>query len=170
MRGIGGVSLALAALVAGLIWAVQWGPLKDTRLDLLRSQPGKTVESATPSPGSAVQDASPPKVRRATTSPKEGGSSVPAAGFTATSDQDSAAVAPSPTTVPPLKFPTAVDVPLGTLGSAVVDSFGPPTARTLAVDNNGRVEMLIYRRSRPDTSTVIQTRNGRVVSAVTTAY
>lgn len=169
MRGLGGVGLVLAIVVLGLIWAVQWGPLKDTNLGFLRSPAGSTVQPAAPSPGPAAPDTSPPKVRRQSTSPKEGGRSVQAEGSTATSEQVSAAVAPSPTTVPPLKFPTAVDVPLGTLGSAVVDSFGPPAARTLAVDND-RVEMFIYRRSRPDTSTVIQTRNGRVVSAVTTAY
>ena len=168
MRGFGGVALVFAVVV-GLIWALQWGPLKDTNLGFLRPQADRTVQPAAPSPGPAAQDASPPKVRRASTSPKEGGPSVPAEGSTATSEQVSAVVVPSPATVPPLKFPTAVDVPLGMLGSAVVDSFGPPAARTLAVDD-GRVEMLIYRRSRPDTSTVIQTRNGRVVSAVTTAY
>jgi len=169
MRGLGGVGLVLAIVVLGLIWAVQWGPLKDTNLGVLRSPAGSTVQTAAPSPGPAAPDTAPPKVRRQPASPKESGPSVAEEGSTSTSEPVSAAVVPAPTTVPPLKFPTAVDVPLGTLGSAVVDSFGPPAARTLTVDN-GRVEMLIYRRSRPDTSTVIQTRNGRVVSAVTTAY
>ncbi len=71
---------------------------------------------------------------------------------------------------PPRKFPTAADIPLGTLGSSILGQFGTPVARTTAVDENGKTELLIYHRKRPDSATVIHLRNGRVVATVTTAY
>jgi hypothetical protein len=168
MRGLGGLSLILLALLAGLIWAVTWGPLRD--MPLFRAQTSSTVQPATPPPGPAEQSPSTPKVQRKSGSPKEIGRNVPAASMAATSEQVPAAAVPPSAPLPPPKFPTAVDVPIGTLGSSLLDSFGPPIARTLAVNGDGRVEILIYRRSRPDTTTLIQVRNGRVISAVTTAY
>lgn len=168
MRGLGGLSLVLLLLLAGLIWAVTWGPLRDT--PLLRSLTSNTVQPATPAPAPEAQIPSPPKVQRKSGSPKESAPNVPAEGVAATSEQVPVAAVPPSTPPPPPKFPTAVDVPIGTLGSSILESFGPPIARTLAVNGDGRVEILIYRRSRPDTTTLIQVRNGRVISAVTTAY
>ena len=168
MRGLGGLSLVLLALLAGLIWAITWGPLRD--LPLFRSMTSNTVQPATPPPAPEAQSPSPPKVQRKSGSPKESGPNVPPEGMAAASEQVSVAAVPPSTPLPPPKFPTAVDVPIGTLGYSLLDSFGPPVARTLAVNGDGRVEILIYRRSRPDTTTLIQLRNGRVISAVTTAY
>ncbi len=169
MRGLGGLSLVLLLLLAGLIWAVTWGPLRDT--PLFRSLTSNTVQPATPPPAPEAQSPSPPnKVQHKSGSPKESAPKVAAEGVATTSEQVPVAAVPPSTPPPPPKFPTAVDVPIGTLGSSILDSFGPPIARTLAVNGDGRVEILIYRRSHPDTTTLIQVRNGRVISAVTTAY
>ncbi len=168
MRGLGGLSLLLLALLAGLIWAVTWGPLRD--FSLIRPQTSNTVRPSTPPPKPAAQSLSPPKGQRAPGSANESGGSAPAEGMAANPEHVPAAAVPPSTPLPPPKFPTAVDVPLGTVGSSILDSFGPPIARTLAVDDRGRVETFIYRRSRPDTATVIHVRNGRVVSSVTTSY
>lgn len=169
MRGLGGLTLTLVliALLSGLIWAVGWGPLRG--ISLIQPQTSNTVQPATPAPAPASQIASPPKVRRASGASAVDRASVPAEGIAATSEQAPAAAMPAPPAPPP-KFPTAADVPLGTLGSSVVDSFGPPGARTLGVDEGARIEIFVYDRKRPDTTTVIRVRNGRVVSAVTTAY
>ncbi len=167
MRGLGGLSLVLLVLVGGLVWAVVWGPLRD--VSLVRRQSSNSVQPTAPLPEQATKSPSSAKVRRTPDSPKESGRGATAEAAAVTPVQEVAAAASSqaPTQY---KFPTAVDVPLGTFGSAVVDAFGPPAARTLAVDESGRVEIFIYRRSRPDTATVINVRNGRVISAVTTAY
>jgi len=168
MRGLGGFALVLLVLLAGLIWAVMWGPLRD--VSLVRPLTSNTVQPATPPAGAAAQNPSSPKAARAPGSRKEGGPGVPAETVAATSEQVPAAPVPASTPLPPPKFPTAVDVPIGTLGSSIVDAFGPPVARTIAVDEGGRIEIFIYRRSRPDTATVIHIRNGKVITAVTTAY
>ena len=158
----------LLVILAGLIWAVTWGPLRD--IALIRPQSSNTVQPATSSPEPAAQRASTPKARSVSGSPKESSPNVQAEGIAANPEQIPAASVRPATPPPPPKFPTAVDVPIGTLGSSVTDSYGPPVARTLAVDEGGRIEIFIYRRARPDTATVIQVRNGRVVAAVTTAY
>ena len=168
MRGLGGLSLVLLALLAALVWAVTWGPLRD--ISLFRWQTNKAVQPATPVPGPEAQSLSPPKAQRKSGSAKESSPNVPVGDVAGTSEQLPAAAVPPSTPLPLPRFPTAVDVPLGTLGSSILDSFGPPIARTLAVNGNGRIELLIYRRSRPDTTTLIQLRDGRVISAVTTAY
>jgi uncharacterized iron-regulated membrane protein len=167
MRGLGGLSLVLLALLSGLIWAVVWGPLRG--ISIIQPQTSNAVQPATTAPEPASKTPSPPKVRRASNAPAEGGASVLAEGSAATSERAPASVVPTQAPPPP-KFPTAADVPIGTLGSSILDSFGSPGARTLAVDDGARIEIFVYNRNRPDTTTVVRLRNGRVVSAVTTAY
>jgi cytoskeletal protein RodZ len=166
MRGLGGLSLVVLALLSGLIWAVGWGPLRGYSLI---QQTSNTVQPATPAPEPTSQTLPPPKVQRASSAPAESKASIPAESDAATSERALASAVPPPAPPPP-KFPTAADVPIGTLGSFVLDSFGPPGARTLGVDDGARIEIFVYNRNRPDTTTVIRVRNGRVVSAVTTAY
>jgi hypothetical protein len=67
-------------------------------------------------------------------------------------------------------FPTAVEVLLGLLGSKIVASFGTPVARTIGVDQNGQIEILIYRRSRPGTATFVPLSHGCVASTATMTY
>ena len=168
MRGLGGLSLVLLALLSGLIWAVVWGPLRG--VSLFQPQTTNTAQPATPPPASASQTLASAKVRRASSPPADSGANVPAVGIAATSEPAPLSAMPPPAPVPPPKFPTAADVPIGTLGSTVLDAFGAPGARTLGVDDGVRTEIFVYDRRRPDTTTVIRVRNGRVVSAVTTAY
>ncbi len=165
MRGLGGLSLFLLVSLAGLIWAVTWGPWQDLSF---RSPVTKTVQPVTAPAAekAAAQPAPARKARAATGSVKEGAS--PAAAPESSPPPPVAPAAAKP--MQPVKFPTAVDVPIGTLGSTLLDSFGPPVGRTLGVDESGRTEIFVYRRTRPDTATVVHLRNGRVVSAVTTAY
>lgn len=167
MRGLGGLTLVLLALLSGLIWAVVWGPLKG--VSLIQPQTSNTVQPAAPAPEPASRTLSPAKARRASNPPAQSGSRVPAEGIAAASEQAPVSAVPPPAPAPK-KFPTAADAPIGTLGSTILDAFGEPGARTLAVDDGARIEIFVYNRNRPDTTTVIRVRNGRVVSAVTTAY
>ncbi len=160
-------SVILLVVVGAAVWAVMWGPLRNVGIMNQRT-------SAVPAPAA---EAAKDEVSQPGKSPK---SRVKDRG-----DVDARAAAPSDTTeaqtpsgtpvahdapAPPPKFPTAADIPLGMLGSSILDQFGAPLARTTAVDENGKTELLIYHRKRPDTATVIHLRNGRVVSTVTTAY
>jgi hypothetical protein len=167
MRGLGGLTLVLLALLAGLIWAVGWGPLRG--VSLVQPQTSNTVQPATPAPEAESRAMSPAKSRRASSPPAESGAKVAAEGTAAASERAAASAVPAQAHAPQ-KFPTAADAPIGTLGSAILDAFGSPGARTLGVDDGARIEIFVYNRSRPDTTTVIRVRNGRVVSAVTTAY
>ncbi len=168
MRGLGGFSLVLLLIMAGLIWAVVWGPWRN--MSFGHPSVVNTVQPATTEPAGAAQTPAPPKARRAPIPAAESSPVGPAEAAAKTVEPVTPVPAVAPTPPAPAKFPTAVDVPIGTLGSAITDSFGPPVARTMAVDEGGRTEILIYRRSRPDTATVIHVRNGRVITAVTTAY
>ena len=162
MRGTGFFVLVMLIIILGLTWAVLWGPLRD--LPLLRP----AVQSAQPAPEAtgAPQDKASAEVRKKADSRKGAVGNEPVVLEIRPPEQPSAAVAQAP----PARFPTAVDVPIGMQGSGIVAAFGPPVARTAGVDQAGRVEIYIYRRTEPDTATVVQLRNGRVVSATTTAY
>jgi hypothetical protein len=48
--------------------------------------------------------------------------------------------------------------------------FGPPTMRTVSVDQGRQIETLVYLRTDPDVATFILLRAGRVISATTTSY
>jgi uncharacterized iron-regulated membrane protein len=154
MKPMTGLLLFLLLALGGATWAVIWGPLRGViPLPQTSAQTAQAPAAAEkpaqvpPAPVARQQSASPRKEEVAPTA---------------------AEVAPP---APPAKrFPTAVDVPLGTLGSAIIADFGPPTARTISVDKGDQIETLIYRRTLPDTATVIQLRNGRVVSGNSTAY
>ena len=160
MRGLGGFILILLVLVLGLIWAVLYGPLRNSPLlnpqRNTASQPASTPVQPVPEPPA-------PKVRRA---------AVQESGAAAAPVEPAAAIVERPAAppAPPPKLPTPVDVPLGMRGSEISAAFGAPAARTVGVDGGGQVETWIYRISRPDTTTIIQLRNGRVTSAVTMAY
>ena len=163
MRGLGGLILILLALVVGLMWAVLFGPLRDS--PLLRPL---TKSSTQVTPATATEVA-PSKARTAPIPRKK--SEPDARAATAVSGLEQLPTATAPVSPPPpLKFPTAVELPLGMRGSEIVASFGLPVARTISVDQDGQIEILIYRRSRPDAATFVHLRNGRVVSAVTMAY
>jgi len=160
-------SVILLVVVGAAIWAVMWGPLRDVGIVHQRTStvPTPAAEAAKDeasqtgkAPKSRAKDQSQVQARAADSSDA---STAPAAGGTPVA-QDAPA--------PPPRFPTAADIPLGMLGSSILDHFGAPLARTTAVDENGKTELLIYHRKRPDTATVIHLRNGRVVSTVTTAY
>jgi uncharacterized iron-regulated membrane protein len=163
MRGSGFFVLVMLVIICGLTWAVLWGPLRD--LPLLRPAV-QSVQPAPEAPAGAAQDKASAEVRKKTGSRKNSAANEPEVLEIRPLEQPAAAVAQSP----PARFPTAVDVPIGMQGSGIVAAFGPPVARTTGLDQAGRVEIFIYRRSDPDTATVIQLRNGRVVSATTTAY
>ncbi len=168
MRGSGIPILILLAIVGGLVWAFTWGPLRDASFFGKPAQ--NTALPVTPAGEAAAPAVTPPKARSGSVSTKESRPDAPTDSAAATAQGAPVAVAQAPPPAAPARFPTAVDVPIGTLGSTVVDSFGPPSARTTSVDERGLFEAFIYRRSRPDTSTVIHIRNGRVIAAVTTAY
>ncbi len=168
MRGLGGFVLLLLLIMAGLIWAVVWGPWRNITIG--RPPVVNTVQPAAAGPAQAAESPAPRKAQRTAATRTESSAPAPAEAVAQTVEPASAVPATSAPPPPPVKFPTAVDVPIGTLGSMVTDAFGPPVARTMAVDESGRTEILIYRRSRPDTATVVHVRNGRVITAVTTAY
>jgi len=167
VRGLGGFTLLLVIILVALIWAVTLGPWRDQ--PLVRQLTTTGSPQAAPAPEAPKQSAVASKAaRKAPTVPQ------PAIPKPAEAEAAPAlpleAPAPPAQPEPPARFPAAADVPTGTLGSHLLERFGPPVARTAAVDEAGLTETFIYRRSNPDTVTVIQLRNGRVVSAVTTAY
>jgi hypothetical protein len=48
--------------------------------------------------------------------------------------------------------------------------FGPPSMRTVSVDQGRQIETVVYLRKDPDVATFILLRAGRVISATTTSY
>ncbi len=68
------------------------------------------------------------------------------------------------------RFPQAADVPSGMERLEIETLFGPPTMRTVSVDQGRQVETLVYLRSDPNVATFLLLRAGRVISATTTSY
>jgi hypothetical protein len=61
-------------------------------------------------------------------------------------------------------------VPGGMERSEIESRFGPPTMRTVSVEQGRQVETLVYLRTNPDVATFLLLRAGRVISATTTSY
>lgn len=168
MRGLGGFALLLVIILVALIWAVTLGPWRDQ--PLVRQLTTAVSPQAAPAPEPQKQSEAAPKAgRKAPAAPSRSVSKPAEVEVAAAIPQEEAPAVP-PQPEPPAMFPAAADVPAGTLGSYLLEKFGPPTARTTGVDEAGLTETFIYRRSNPDTVTVFQLRNGRVVTSVTTAY
>jgi hypothetical protein len=163
MRDLGGLILIFLAVVVVLMWAVLYGPLRDSPL----FRPQKAPPSLATAPPN--QEAAPAKPGSVPSRRGESRSDTRAELTDSGPMQSPAASAPT-APLSPAKFPTAVELPLGMRRSEVLASFGQPVARTIGVDQNGQNEILIYRRTRPDAATVAHIRNGRVVSAVTMPY
>ncbi len=68
------------------------------------------------------------------------------------------------------RFPQAADVPTGMERLKIEALFGPPTMRTVSVDQGRQVETLVYLRTDPNVATFLLLRAGRVISATTTSY
>jgi hypothetical protein len=68
------------------------------------------------------------------------------------------------------RFPTAAEIPSGMERNRLEAAFGPPTMRTVAVEQGVPIETFVYLRREPDTATFVLIRSGRVVSVSTTAY
>lgn len=168
MRGLGGFALLLVIILVALIWAMTLGPWRDQ--PLVRQLTTAVSPQAAPAPEPQKQtEAAPKAARKAPGGPARTISKPAEVEVAAALAQEEAPVALAQPQAP-LVFPVAADVPAGTLGSYLLEKFGLPTARTTGVDEAGLTETFIYRRSDPDTVTVFQLRNGRVVSSVTTAY
>jgi hypothetical protein len=158
--------LLLIGLVVGFVWAVGWGPLKDDAwLRSLQEKGSQPAPAAAP-PGQEPEEkaaAEPAPVRRS----RGTAAALPAEAPSAPPEPP-----PVPETAPPppKKFPTAAELPVGMRGSIIEAAFGPPVAKTTAVDQSGQIEVFIYRRSGPDAVTFVHLRNGKVISANTTLY
>lgn len=68
------------------------------------------------------------------------------------------------------RFPQAADVPAGMERLKVETLFGPPTMRTVSVDQGRQIETLVYLRTNPNAATYLLLRAGRVIAATTTSY
>ena len=158
--------LLLVGVVVGLVWAVGWGPLKDS--PLLQSMQEKASQ---PAPVAATPEQKPEEkaaARRAPVRSSRGpAAAVPAEAASAPPEQPPV---PAAAPAPPKKFPTAVELPVGMRRSSIEAAFGPPDAKTTAVDQSGQIEVFIYRRNDPDAFTYVHLRIGRVISATTTLY
>ena len=162
MRSLGW--LILLAVVGGLVWAVGWGPLKDISLtQILEPKGSQPAPSAEPQPDEkAAASKAPARSPRA--------SNAAAAPPNAEVPPPAEAPVPAAAPPPPRKFPTAAELPPGMRGSRIEATYGPPVARTISVDQNGQIEVFIYRRSEPAAVTFVHLRNGQVMSASTTNY
>ena len=159
--------LVLIAVVVGVVWAVGWGPLKD---DLwLRSLQEKGGQ---PAPGAAPPEQKPEEKAAAKPAPVRSSRRIDAAATpaeTASAPPEQPPV-PAAAPTPPKKFPMAAELPVGMRGSSIEAAYGPPVAKTTAVDQSGRIEVFIYRGNDPDAVTFVHLRNGKVISASTTLY
>jgi hypothetical protein len=68
------------------------------------------------------------------------------------------------------RFPTAADIVAGMERRQIEAAYGPPSMRTVSVEQGQPVETLVYLRRDPDAATFVLLRAGRVASVATTAY
>jgi hypothetical protein len=162
MKNLGLFVIVAFLLMAGILLLLRLGPLADKPGMRGVSGPRTTEVSPTASPASAPADAPDGRSAAATGQP---GEASPLPGAAAGSPQDKAAPAASIR-----RFPQAADVPSGMERLKIETLFGPPTMRTVSVDQGRQIETLVYLRKDPDVATFILLRAGRVISATTTSY
>jgi len=163
MRSLGW--LILMAVVGGLVWAVGWGPLQNISLTQILEP--KRNQAPAPAEQKAEEAAAAAKPASRTSR-----------GATAAVAPPESAATPAPPAVPvPVatpksarQFPTEADLPPGMRGSRIEATFGPPVAKTISVDQNGQIEVFIYRRNEPAAVTFVHLRNGQVMSVSTINY
>jgi hypothetical protein len=153
-----GLAVVLAVLLGGgLVLLLRLGPLAEKPGMRGVSEPLATEDSPRRSPAKAPAGA--PDGQPAAEADRPGNLTEAAAG---SPQSQSAPAAPS--------FPQAADVPTGMERLKVETLFGPPTMRTVSVDQGRQIETLVYLRTNPNAATYLLLRAGRVISATTTSY
>lgn len=159
MKNLGLFVIFTFLLLAGIFLLLRLGPLGEAPGMRGVPEPFATRDSQRHSPPSA-----PAGVPDGQSAGQPGdASALPEA--TAGSPQSQAAPA-----APLHRFPQAADVPGGMERSEIESRFGPPTMRTVSVEQGRQVETLVYLRTNPDVATFLLLRAGRVISATTTSY
>lgn len=160
MKNFGLIVIMSFLVLAGLFLLLRLGPLADKPGMRGVSEPFGTQDSrgADPAPAPAGTP---------------GGRSAAAVGQPgdAASLPEAAAGSPQSQSAPAApRFPQAADVPAGMERLKVETLFGPPTMRTVSVDQGRQIETLVYLRTNPNAATYLLLRAGRVISATTTSY
>jgi hypothetical protein len=156
-----GLAVVLAVLLGGgLVLLLRLGPLAEKPGMRGVSEPLATEDSPRRSPANASAGApdGPPAAEA-----NQPGQASPLTEAAAGSPQSQSAPAAP-------KFPQAADVPTGMERLRIETLFGPPTMRTVSVDQGRQIETLVYLRTDPNAATYLLLRAGRVISATTTSY
>lgn len=160
MKNFGLIVIITFLVLAGLFLLLRLGPLADKPGMRGVSEPFGTAESPSAAPASLPAGT-------------PGGQSTAAAGQPGEAAPLTEAAAGSPQSQSPPaapRFPQAADVPVGMDRLKVETLFGPPTMRTVSVDQGRQIETLVYLRTDPNAATYLLLRAGRVISATTTSY
>ena len=142
-------------LLAGMFLLLRIGPLAEKPGMRGVSEPLATQDSPRGSPASVP----------AAAAAGQPGEASPLSEATAESPQRKPVEA-----APIRRFPQAADVPSGMERAKIEALFGPPSMRTISVDQGRQIETLVYLRTDPNVATFLLLRAGRVISATTTSY
>ena len=161
MKNLGLYVILAFLLMAGILLLLRLGPLADKPGMRGVSEPRTSEVSPTASPASAPVEVSGGGAAAA----GQPGEPPPLPEAAAGSPQEKTGAA-----APARRFPQAADVPSGMERMKIEALFGPPTMRTVSVDQGRQIETLVYLRTDPDVATFVLLRAGRVISATTTSY
>jgi hypothetical protein len=168
MKNIGPLIIVALMLIAGFTAFLLWGPFGEK--PGLRQGPEDQVQPVTETPAPAKE----PGAVRAAGGPAAGSRATVASSEASPSGPSAQPVATAPAPVsppkPPRRFPQAADVQMGTDKAAIQGVFGPPTMRTVAVDEGRLLETWVYMQTDLNLATFVMLRNGRVISSTTTVY
>jgi hypothetical protein len=156
VKNLGLAVVVVLLLTAGLLLLLRLGPLAEN--PGMRGVPAPLITEESPRKSSASAPAG-----RSAAAAHQPGETSPLPEAAAGSPQNQAAT-------PIRRFPQAADVPGGMERPKIEALFGPPTMRTISVDQGRQIETLVYLRTDPDAATFILLRAGRVISATTTSY
>jgi len=162
MKNLGLFVVLTFLLLAGIFLVLLLGPLAEKPGMRGDPAPLATEDSKRPSPASVPAGPSGGQPAAAAGQPGEASRLQEATGGSPQSQ--SAPVAPL------YRFPQAADVPSGMERSKIEALFGPPSMRTVSVDQGRQIETLVYLKTNPDAATFLLLRAGRVISATTTSY
>lgn len=163
VKNLGLVVILTFLLMAGIFLLLRLGPLAEKPGMRGVSEPVATEDSPRGRPASVTAGTPDGQSAAATGQPGEA-SPLPEATTGAPQHQAAAPAAPL------RRFPQAADVPSGMERLKIEALFGPPTMRTVSVDQGRQIETLVYLRTDPDVATFLLLRAGRVISATTTFY
>jgi hypothetical protein len=157
-----GLAVVFAVLLGGGIFLI-------LHLGTLAEKPGMREVSEppaaqNPSPGRPASVPAGTPGGQSAAAASQPGEASPLPEATAGSPQNQAAAASM------RRFPQAADVPSGMERLKIETLFGPPSMRTVSVDQGRQIETLVYLRTDPDVATFLLLRAGRVISATTTSY